>query len=369
MSNKTTFLFSGGGTGGHLFPGLAVAEELAARSPNARCLFVGSNRAIEVQIINKSGFDHVGLPIKSTATIKRHPVQFTKHFWQSYSKAKRILQQDAPQAVIGLGGFASVPVVFAASRQNIPVILLEQNVIAGRATRLLCNRAKAVCLSFPAELSGLPTNTVTHVTGNPVRKSIQELCQSPTPRDDKTLLVIGGSQGAKAVNEAVIEMAGGLKESLKGWTILHQTGNEGRLMVKSRYRELNLYAEVEPFFERMDQHYKVATLAISRAGATSLAELACAGCPTIAIPYPYAADDHQRLNAREFVTAGAAEIVEQQTAPDQTAELLAKQMSRLLADDARRLEMRHAMHSLARPLAARDVANVICRTVDGGLKW
>lgn len=362
MSNKTTFLFSGGGTGGHLFPGLAVAEELAARSPNARCLFVGSNRAIEVQIINKSGFDHVGLPIKSTATIKRHPVQFTKHFWQSYSKAKRILREQKPQAVIGLGGFASVPVVFAASRQNIPVILLEQNVIAGRATRLLCKRAQAVCLSFPAELSGLPTNTVTHVTGNPVRKSIQELCQSPTPRDDKTLLVIGGSQGAKAVNEAVIEMAGGLKESLKGWTILHQTGNEGRLMVKSRYRELNLYAEVEPFFERMDQHYKVATLAISRAGATSLAELACAGCPSVLIPYPNSVKNHQLLNARFFEQAGAAQVVEQQQCEIETAKKLTAACQQLIDDANKQETMQQAMKGLTQPDAAARVADIISET-------
>lgn len=364
MSDKATFLFSGGGTGGHLFPGLAVAEEMTARSPDARCLFVGSNRAVEVQILNRSGFDHVGLPIKSTASIKRHPVQFTKHFWQSYRKAKRIIREQSPQAVIGLGGFASVPVVFAASRQGIPVILLEQNVIAGRATRLLCKRAQAVCLSFPAELAGLATNAVTRVTGNPVRKTVQELCQSPTPRDDKTLLIIGGSQGAKAVNEAVVEMVEELSELLKGWTITHQTGDQVRMWVKTRYRELKLNAQLEPFFDHLDQHYKVATLAISRAGATSLAELACAGCPTVLIPYPKSIKNHQLLNARFFEQAGAAMVVEQQQDETETAKQLTAVCRQLFNDATKRETMQKAMKGLAHPDAAARVADIIFETAN-----
>ncbi|WP_339911153.1 undecaprenyldiphospho-muramoylpentapeptide beta-N-acetylglucosaminyltransferase [Symmachiella dynata] len=361
------FCFAGGGTGGHLIPGLNVARELQQRYPQAVMQFLGSGRPQEEGLVASAGFKHYALSSESLTTARRRPWQFLWRNWRAVRQAQKLFRNQKPTAVIGLGGFASVPPVVAARRMGIPTVLLEQNIIPGRATRWLCRRAGAVCVSYAASAEHLPAGVNVEQTGNPVHPDIAALVASSHTDQRRILLILGGSQGASAVNRAVTMAADILQDQLTGWTIVHQTGINDWRDVEHEYQRLGLEHTTSPFFSDMPQRYAEAGLAVSRAGATTLAELACAGCPTITIPYPHAADDHQRLNAREFVTAGAAEIVEQQTATDQTAELLAKQISRLLADDARRLEMRHAMHSLARPLAARDVADIICRTVDGSL--
>lgn len=356
------FCFAGGGTGGHLIPGLNVARELQQRYPQAVVQFLGSGRSQEQGLVATAGFTHHALPSESLTTARRRPWEFLWRNWRAMRQARMLFQECKPTAVIGLGGFASVPPVVAARRMGIPTVLLEQNIIPGRATRWLCRRARSVCVSYAASADHLPAGVKVEQTGNPVHPDIAALVASSHTDDRRVLLILGGSQGASAVNRAVLMAVEILQEQLAAWTIVHQTGINDWRDVEQEYQRLGIEHTTSPFFSDMPQRYASAGLAVSRAGATTLAELACAGCPTIAIPYPHAADDHQRLNAREFVTTGAAEIVEQQSAPDQTAELLAKEISRLLADDARRLEMRHAMHSLARPLAARDVADVICRT-------
>ena len=360
VQNQSTYVFSGGGTGGHLFPGIAVAEELLARDNAARIVFAGSERAVETEIIADHGYDHRPLPVEPFATLRRSPLRFAWRNWRAMRVATQWLRREQPVVVIGLGGFASVPIVLAASRLRIPVILLEQNVVPGRATRWLLSRAALVCLSFEATAQSLPFRCVVCVTGNPVRRRIVQLLSTSVesnPQQRPTLLVLGGSQGAHALNAAMLHAGEALREPLSGWNIVHQTGKQQAEQVRQRYEQLGMQCLVEPFFNDLPGWYRRASVVISRAGATTLAELACAGCPAILVPYPNSLGDHQLLNARAFESAGAARIVEQHREPNATADSLVAQLSSVLLDHSSRNKMQQAMRSLAKPQAARNVAD------------
>lgn len=364
MTASRTFLFAGGGTGGHLFPGLAVAEELRRRDPDVRILFAGSGRAIEREILAATGYDHIVLPSESTAVLRRRPWRFAWNTLRALAGARRLLRDARPAVVIGLGGFASVPVVWMAARRGVPTVLLEQNTIPGRATRWLSRRATLVCVSFEETARFLPQGTHTAVTGNPVRPQIAGLADTPSPRDESQsgpdarpiLLVLGGSQGATGINDAMMTAAELRREELRGWQIVHQTGPRQVDAVRAQYERLGLSAVVEPFFSDLSEWYRRAMVVVSRAGATTLAELACAGCPAMLVPYPEAVGDHQTHNAQVFAAAGAAVIVPQQSSPHITAESLSRALETLLRAPDTRARMGEAMRRLARPRAADDVA-------------
>lgn len=366
MTDQPTIIFAGGGTGGHLTPGLAVAEEMLARSPAARLLFVGSDRPLERELIAKYGYEHLALPVESTQTLLRNPPLFLWGNWRAYRAAAKLLTDRLPQAVIGLGGFASVPVVLAATRRKIPTLLLEQNTIPGRATQWLSSRVDGVCISFAETTARLPRKVRTVLTGNPVRGGIARLADSSTPMnadlgsgDAITLLILGGSQGAKGLNDAVRILVEQQSEKLRAWRIRHQTGPQQADELRQDYTRFKIEAVVAPFFDDMSREYQQATVVVSRAGATTLAELACAGCPAVLVPYPHAAADHQTVNAQAFVSAGAAEMVSQSSEPRETASRLANVLLPLMSDSARRAKMRTAMHALARPDAARQVVELL----------
>jgi UDP-N-acetylglucosamine--N-acetylmuramyl-(pentapeptide) pyrophosphoryl-undecaprenol N-acetylglucosamine transferase len=358
----TRYLFSGGGTGGHLFPGLAVAEELRDREPQARIVFVGSVRDIERGIVAVHGYEHAVLPVEPSTALRRNPLKFLWTGWNSLRSAAALLDRERPTAVIGLGGFASVPLVWTASRRGIPTVLLEQNIVAGRATRLLSRRASLVCLSFGGTVNDLPRGTNAVLTGNPVRREIAALHEAPRSdglEHDPTLLILGGSQGAIAVNEAVFIAIERLARPLAGWKIVHQTGRADEQRAMDVYTRLGLRHEVCAFFDNLPALFSRATLVVSRAGATTLAELACAGCPAILIPYPNSVRDHQRLNAMAFRDAGAAIVVEQRHKSSTTADSLARELTDLLHHRDYREQMSRATHSLALPEAARSVVLAI----------
>jgi UDP-N-acetylglucosamine--N-acetylmuramyl-(pentapeptide) pyrophosphoryl-undecaprenol N-acetylglucosamine transferase len=349
-------------------PGLAVAAELLRNEPNARMIFVGSSRALERQIFSQpegQRFEHVMLAAEPLATVRRNPWRFVWRNWRAYRESRRLLKDVRPAGVIGLGGYASVPVVLAAQRLGIPTLLLEQNVIPGKATRWLSRRANVVCTSFEATSSHFSRGTRVVVTGNPVRAEIVNLRNTPTPPrgevqgdgDERppTLLVLGGSQGASAINWAMIAAVEQLRPRLTCWGIVHQAGATDADAVGQQYAAMQVDHVVEPFFADMAAQYRQATLVVSRAGATTLAELACAGCPAILIPYPAATDNHQQLNADNFVAAGAARCVVQATEPGDTAERLQREIEFVLADPARLAAMRSAMFGLSRPDAAQRV--------------
>lgn len=362
MSQPATYLFAGGGSGGHLFPGAAVAEAILAATPDARVLFVGSGRDVERRICAQEGLPHVALPIAPLSELRRRPDRFLWGLCAAWRQARRLIRDERPTAVIGLGGLASLPLVWAASQLRVPVFLLEQNVIPGKATRWLARRAAQVCVAFAETVPLLPPGTRSVVTGNPVRRSIAALHSTSATIHDSlppTLLILGGSQGAEGLNDAVVEFVRRRRTELSAWSIVHQTGVRQRAQIAAAYAEIGQPAEVVEFLSDMAAEYRRATLVVSRAGATTLAELACAGRPVVLTPYPYAADDHQRANAEVFAQHGAAVIVAQAPSAAETAARLETVVLPLLSDPARRAALGAAVHQLARPDAAAQILRLL----------
>ena len=387
MTNASTrriVIFAGGGTGGHLFPGIAVAHELLAREPNARVLFLGSEKSIERDILGRAGFEHVALPSVSPSFSPTRIVPSFHNNWRAYRQARTIIARERPSVIVGLGGFASVPPVLAAWRAGVPIILLEQNVVPGKATRWLSRCAEVVCLPWPQAANGLPRGVKTIVTGNPIRAEIAKLAESadeslqhdvPASGESKedsknpslglqvgietpTLLILGGSQGASSLNALVLDAFADRRAELTGWRIVHQTGATDLDAIRQRYAALSLNAEVQPFITDMAAAYRQATLVISRAGATTLSELACAGLPTILIPLPTSAHDHQRLNARLFADHSAALVVELSSS---VVRSLRASLDQLLSDRTQRETFRQNLPLLAQPQAAIAVTDLICQ--------
>ena len=365
-SPSPLYLFAGGGTGGHLFPGLSVAAALLIQDPAARMQFVGSERSLERALVIQHGFDHRTLPSEPLTKLWRRPWSFVWRNLKAYRIAREWLKQDRPAAVVGLGGFASAPVVLAAHRLGIPTLLLEQNSIPGRSTRWLSRWARVVCLSYPQSVACFDCRIATRLTGNPIRTEIADLARLERVESTRpTLLVLGGSQGAQALNAAILELLKSQPQLFKGWNIVHQTGAAQCAAVLQQYQALSISADVAPFFHDLDSRYQSATLVISRAGATTLAELACAGIPAILVPYPSAADNHQWHNAQAFEDAGAARTCKQGETPQATAAELMKQLNGLVTDAKLRAEMSEAMRSLAHPTATDQVIEALLQSVAG----
>lgn len=367
MTATTTILFAGGGTGGHLFPGIAVADELRRRDSRVRIVFVGSTRSIESTIVAEHRLEHRMLPVEPLPTLKRNPIQFVYQNWHAYLGANRLIRELKPSAVIGLGGYASAPLVWSARRHRIPVILIEQNVIPGRTTRWLSSLADDVCVSFEATISQLPKARRINLTGNPVRSEIAALFQRQSNANagdepvsqPPELLILGGSQGADSLNAAVMEAMRSLSSEMRPWRITHQTGPRDAELVRRTYFELGLSARVEPFFHEMSSLYRRASLVISRSGATTLAELGCAGTAMILVPYPHAADDHQRANALAFVNQGAAILVAHAEGTEKTAKDLVLAIKLLVNDPDRRHQMGREARKLVRSEASQTIATII----------
>lgn len=348
-------------------PGLAIADALTAQEAGCRIVFVGSDRPLEKHLVNAHAGRHYALPVESSLTLRRNPLKFLWRNWRAYCQALRILKDEQPRAVIGLGGFASVPLVFAATRHGVPTVILEQNLLPGRATRWLSRYADRVCVSFAETGTRLARSAKVELTGNPVRKEILHASQAvPLNSVDAqpTLLVLGGSQGAAPLNDAILQMVTRERAAFAGWRIVHQTGRDQLQQVHSAYERLAIDHAVDSFFADMPERYGQATLAISRAGATTLAELACAGCPALLVPYPHAADNHQLRNAQFYEAAGGARVVVQ--APDArvTAEGLAAAALPLMHNRESLGVMRRAMLAVAQPDATYSVLQVLSRLLE-----
>lgn len=367
MARSNLYLFAGGGTGGHLTPGLAVAQVLRERlAGQCRVVFVGSDRSVERDLVAANGYEHVVLPVESSQTLKRRPWRFVFRNWQALRQSRALLARERPRAVVGLGGFASVPVVWAAARARVPTLILEQNSIPGRANRFLSRRVDAVCISYPESQAAFPGARRVHFTGNPVRREIANLLAT-TPAENMTarsngpptLLILGGSQGASGINGALMHLLRDLPAALRGALFVHQTGADECDAVRDEYSRRGLRHVVEPFFNDLAEWYAAATLVISRAGATTLAELACAGCPAILLPYPHAADDHQTRNAAALEQSRAARVVRQSADPAATAKDLSQTMTSLFSEPDGLNGLRQGIRAWARPDAADRVVDVL----------
>jgi UDP-N-acetylglucosamine--N-acetylmuramyl-(pentapeptide) pyrophosphoryl-undecaprenol N-acetylglucosamine transferase len=391
------YVFAGGGSGGHLFPGIAVAESLCRRWPGAEALFLIGSRPIEQQIVEQSGFAFSILQPCSLKEALWRPDRFVWQNTRAVQHAYQRLVDFRPQVVIGLGGLTSVPTAYAAFRLKIPVLLLEQNTIPGMANGWLSRWADLVCTSFEETHDWLPRSARPLCCGNPVRDSIRALCvpHGPAPisagtalrthqlRDSAvtsgpprrrlaaaqcderpTLLVLGGSQGAEGLNDAMLSLITHHGGPWQRWHIVHQAGPRQTAQLQAAYDRQQISAEVHRFIDDMPAAYRRASMVISRAGATTLAELACVGRPMILIPFPHAAANHQQVNASVYARNGAAQIVRQQASAAATAAALAPVLSQLLMDPQRR----QAMAETARQLAQPDAADRICELLLGPLR-
>lgn len=368
MADARTIYFAGGGTGGHLFPGLAVAREWQRRFPADRLIFVGSERALEKQIVQSAGYELRSLPAVSLAQVWRRPLRFLGGNWKALRLAREWLRKESAGGVVGLGGYASAPLVLAARRMKIPVVLLEQNVIPGKTNRWLARRAENVCCAFEETRGHFANDEKAVWTGNPVRAEIAALhARSEEPREEgrRRLLISGGSLGAVAVNRLSLAAMREINE-LRNWEIVHQTGAQDFEFVRDQYREMGIRAEVQPFFDRMADWYAGTTLCVARAGGTTLAELGCAGIPAVLVPYPEAADDHQVHNADYYARQGAAEIVPQMKEGALNQGEFCEVLRTLIASRERVVEMRERMFGVGMPEATERVVEVLERVFCAG---
>lgn len=301
------FLFAGGGTGGHLFSGIAVAERLRELKPGSRVLFVGTRNGLEKEIVPKAGFDLdfiEATPLKGSGTVAR--LRSLLRLPKAYAQSKKILKKFKPDVVIGIGGYASGAMTLAAHYAGLPTAIIEQNSIPGFTNRQLGRFVGKVFVAFEkAREFFSPAKTI--LTGNPARR-----LQGPAPAKENgtfCLFIMGGSQGAHALNAAVMEALPGLQDQAGRFRFIHQTGSQDFEAVKSAYGAAGFAADVFPFSLDLGPHYARADLMLCRAGAGTIGELQNLGLASILVPYPFAADDHQRFNAAEMVASGAAEMI------------------------------------------------------------
>lgn len=356
MSRKdgVRLVVAGGGTGGHLFPGIAVAEALQDLDPQAQVLFVGTERGIEKTAVPKAGFE---LELIEVGGLKRvggmQQVKTLVGLPLAAWSAVRILRRFGATAVLGVGGYASGPVVMAARLLGIPTAICEQNSVPGLTNRLLARVVRQVYATFEGSRSYFDAGRF-QVVGNPVRRSFREAVARPAPDVERGLVfTFGGSQGARPLNQAVPAALGVLQGRGVAVHALHQAGKVDGPDVEAGYRDAGVRAEVTPFIDDMVAAYRRADVVICRAGATSCAELTALGVPAILIPFPQAADDHQTKNARDLLDAGAAVVLPQS---ELTPERLADEIEALLTHRDRRDRMAEASKRLGRIEAAEVVA-------------
>ena len=358
-------LIAGGGTGGHLYPGIAVARELLARRPDAAVTFAGTATGIEARVVPRERFAldvirSAGLKGKSIGAVARGAALLPL----SAIDAWKVLSRRKPSVVVGVGGYSSGPIVALAALRRIPTLLMEQNAMPGLTNRTLARMVDAAAVTFAESVAFFGDKAF--VSGNPVRAEFfipsaerngeRADEQLRTPPGAARVLVFGGSQGAHGINVAMVEAAARLAAATPSVAITHQTGERDLAMVRQGYARAGVSARVEAFLFEMDREMKNADLVICRAGSTTLAELTAVGRPSILIPLPTATDDHQRGNALAMVHGGAAQMIEQR---ELTGERLATAVTSLAADAAERRRMGAAARTMARPDAARVIVDRI----------
>ncbi len=352
-------LVAGGGTGGHIFPAIALAETFKGQEPDARILFVGTGNKLEISTVARKGFSHMsitaaGLKGRSLWQQFLAILRIPKGFFQAVS----IIRRFNPDIVIGVGGYASGPVALAAKLMRKRVVIHEQNVIPGFTNRLLGRISDRIFLSFPDKL-GVFNKAKTVLTGNPVRKEILATRGEKKSTDLFNLLIVGGSQGAHAINRAVIEALDHLNEPER-IAFTHQTGANDLEWVEAAYSRHGTNADVRPFFEDMATAYKNADLVICRAGATTVAELTALGKPAIYIPFPFAVHNHQALNAGRVTEASGGELLLE---ADLDGATVAEKIDRYLSRPADLRLMATRAKALGQPHASQHIVTECKRLV------
>lgn len=362
QSKKHRIILSGGGTGGHIYPAIAVANELKSKLEDVEILFVGANGKMEMEKVPKVGYRIVGLPIAGM-----HRGQPWRNLLlplklvMSLLKAWLVLKRFKADVVVGFGGYASGPLLKIAQLMNKPVVLQEQNSFAGVTNKILAKKAKSICVAYDGMEKFFPADKI-KITGNPVRKDIYDHAIDRSSAfeyfgldaNKPTVLVIGGSLGAKTVNEAVAASVDRLKN--KGVQVLWQTGKF--YFEELRHFECDL-VRVKDFVYRMDMAYAIADLVVSRAGALSVSELCLVNKPTILVPSPNVAEDHQTKNAQALEDVDAAVLVKDKDAID----VLRDHILALIINKTRLKELSDNISKLGKPNAASDIANEVIKQV------
>jgi UDP-N-acetylglucosamine--N-acetylmuramyl-(pentapeptide) pyrophosphoryl-undecaprenol N-acetylglucosamine transferase len=351
-------VIAGGGTGGHLFPGIAIAEAFVGREKGNEVLFIGTERGIEAKLLPEGKF-----PLR---TIRAKPIKGksilgkVKAIWSlpmAISEACSILKEFQPQLVLGVGGYASGPTLMAAFLLGMKRAIQEQNVMPGMTNRILKWFSQRIFVSFEEAKEYFPDRK-TVVTGNPIRKEflagLQKGKEGMKKKDHFTLLIFGGSAGAHRINQAMMEALDHLQGIKSFLRIIHQTGKEDLEFVSKGYQEKGFDALVRPFFKDMVTHYQISDLVICRSGAGTVAEMAVCGKAALFIPYPYAAHNHQLINAKKLVDLGAARMILDE---ELNGRSLARTILGLYDRPEERTRMEEAIRQLARPRAAEEIVD------------
>ena len=357
-------LIAAGGTGGHIYPGIAVAKEILRREPKSEVRFVGTARGLESKLVPQAGFelsiiDSAGLKNVGLIARARGLLVLPK----SLRDAGKAISQFRPDVVIGAGGYVSGPVVLTAALRKLPTLVMESNALPGWTNRVLARFVDKAAVSFDAALPYFRGKAV--VTGNPVRREFFEIPQrkrDATGRGQFSILVFGGSQGAHAINEAMIAALPSLESLKDALRITHQTGEADFEMARAAYLAAGWgeRASVRKYIDNMVAAFADVDLVVCRAGATTTAELIAAGKASLMIPFPFAADDHQRRNAEALDRAGAGRMILQQ---DLSGERLAQEIAKLVREPKRITAMEQAARQLARGDAAAAVVDLIEKLV------
>jgi len=377
-------LFAGGGAAGYFFPGIAVAEHLHKSLPESTITFAGPGRPREKHVARTAGYEYVTI---LSQPVPQNPIQalrFVTDNVAGYCAARWMLRERGVDLVVGLGGYTSTAVVRAAVARDIPYILLEQNSLPSRTTRWLSESAALVCAGFDEVRPHLHVQAPVSITGNPARPAFDQLCRRMSsggrsleaaklsltgnrlPRQ-KRLVVLGGADGARSLNQSIPKALKQLGETLSDWQVIHQTG-EGQLQeTENRYRQCGIDALTVTFIDEIASVLFASDLVVCRSGGTTLAELAIAGVPAILVPYPHAADDQQITNAKVFASAGACRLVDESSQANRLDKALARELTPLMTDEQLRREMSLSIHALARPEAAADIAAAIQTTLYGAI--
>jgi len=360
---NASFFFAGGGTGGHIYPALAVAEQIIQQRPDAKIHFLTSTRPVDKRILDRTPFPYTPLPATG---LFFHPVRllrFWRTFWQSRAQAQALIAAAPNPVVIGAGGFVAAPACLAGHQLGIPVALINVDITPGRANKLSARWANDIFVQF--EEAGQAFNTrraQIHVTGCPLRSGFtnpdpnRAIVDLNLDKTKKTLLITGASSGAASINEGVCALLNKLDRYADTWQIVHLTGLPHHDKVQTQYKGTKIAHTVVSYYDNMPDLLAAADLCIGRSGAVSVAEYAVAGLPTICMPYPHHKDRHQYRNAAQFVQVGAAIIVDDLPDPTDRAEWLWEELEKLMTDDPTRQKMATATKQAAHPQAANKIA-------------
>jgi UDP-N-acetylglucosamine--N-acetylmuramyl-(pentapeptide) pyrophosphoryl-undecaprenol N-acetylglucosamine transferase len=362
MKKQIKIIVSGGGTGGHIYPAISIANALKQKIENCEILFVGAEGKMEMEKVPAAGYKIVGLPIRGLQrSLSKENLKFFPRLFKSLRKAKKVVKEFQPDVVIGVGGYASGPLLHVASKLGIPTLIQEQNSYAGITNKLLAKKAKKICVAYDGMERFFPKEKIL-LTGNPVRKDLINIAQKNKEAKEyfkldpqkKVILIVGGSLGARTINNSVLNALDQIKDSEV--QLIWQTGKFYFDKVKEELKSWDLdNVKVFDFVSRMDLAYAAADIVISRAGAGTISELCLVEKPSILVPSPNVAEDHQTQNAMALVKKNAALMVKDVEAQQK----LIKEALSLIKDADLLEELAKNSKALAKPKAADDIANEI----------